>query len=96
MTLESQRTIFNIKINVDLLQSHPHAWTLDIGKHDKLDVRRGLVVMELVLTGSIADETDGEKRWVISIGGKIPLRYNKTALVTLPIIVTSEFTSHIP
>lgn len=89
---ESRHTVLDIQVDVNLLQCHPHAWTLDIGKHDKLDVRRSFVVMELILTCVVADETNGKARQVISIGVHSRRRWWNV----LPIIVTPEFASHVP
>lgn len=52
--------VFDIKINVDLLQRNSHAWTFEIGKHDEFDIGRGLVVVQLVLVGTEGDKT-GDK-----------------------------------
>lgn len=49
------RTIFNIKIDIDLFQGRPHAWALEIRKHDELDIGRGLEIMQLVLIGAVRD-----------------------------------------
>lgn len=54
--MRSQRTIFHEKVDVNLLQCNPHTGALEVGKHDELDVRRGFVVMELVLTGAVGNE----------------------------------------
>lgn len=53
-------TIFNVKINIDLLQCNPHAWALNIGKHYEFDVGRRLIIMEFVLTGTIGHKAEGE------------------------------------
>lgn len=57
--------VFNIKINVDLLQRKPHAGTFEIGKHDEFDIGRGLVVVQLVLIGTEGDKT-GDKHIIVS------------------------------
>lgn len=54
--MRSQRTVFHKKVDVNLLQCNPHAGALKIGEHDELDVRRGFVIVELVLTGAIGNE----------------------------------------
>lgn len=54
---KDQHTVFNKKINVYLLQSDPHAGALDISEHHKFDVRGRFVVMELILTRVVGDET---------------------------------------
>lgn len=47
------RTIFDVEIDVYLLQSDPHAGRFGICEHDKLDVCWRLVVMEFVLARSV-------------------------------------------
>ena len=54
--LQIPHTVFDIKIDVDLLQSDTHAGTPDVRKHDKLDVCRRFVVVKLVLASPIGDE----------------------------------------
>lgn len=49
--------VFNEDVDVDLLESIPHRPRLDIGQHDKLDIGGGLVVMQLVLRGTVGNET---------------------------------------
>lgn len=51
-----QRTVFHKEIDVDLLQRNAHAGALDIGEHDKLGIRRRLVVMKLILAGCVGHE----------------------------------------
>lgn len=51
MLLESRRTVFHEEIDIDLLEGDAHAGTLGVCQHDKLDIGRGLVVVQLVLAG---------------------------------------------
>lgn len=53
------RTIFHVEIDVDLLQGDAHAGALGVRQHDKLDIGRRLVVMQLVLAGAKGHEARG-------------------------------------
>lgn len=72
-------TVFNIKVYVDLLQSDTHAGTPDVRKHNKLDVRRCLVVVEFVLASSVGDETNVESTCQVCI---VPAEQEGTASPT--------------
>lgn len=50
------RTVFNKQIDVDLLQGDTHAGTFEIRQHDKLDIGRSFIVVQLVLVGGVGDE----------------------------------------
>ena len=60
------RTVFYKQIDVDLLKGNAHAGTLEIRQHDKLDIGRSFVVVQLVLIGGVGDEAIG---FAISAGG---------------------------
>jgi hypothetical protein len=49
-------TVFNKQVDVNLLEGDTHAGAFDIRKHDKLDVCRRFIVVELVLASSIGNE----------------------------------------
>lgn len=67
------RTIFNIKIDIDLFQGRPHAWALEIRKHDELDIGRGLEIMQLVLIGAVRDKAIN----INMLAHRQPLPYNQ-------------------
>lgn len=46
----------NIDIDVYLLQRQSHGTRFGVCEHDELDVRRGLVVVQLVLGGAVRQE----------------------------------------
>ena len=75
--------VFDIKINVDLLQRKPHAGTFEIGKHDEFDIGRGLVVVQLVLIGTEGDKT-GDKDIMVSNWLICPRRKRKSHLSSSP------------
>lgn len=72
--------VFNKDVDVDLLERVPHRARLDIGQHDKFDVGRGFVVMELVLRGAVGNET---------AVGQCPFDLGLAKDCSLPVIVPS-------
>lgn len=54
------QTVFHKEIDIDLLQRDAHAGTLEVRQHDKLDVGRRLVVVQLVLAGVVGNEAETE------------------------------------
>ena len=46
-----RRTVFDIEIDIDLLQSDAHAGALIVRQHDELDIGRCLEVVQLILAG---------------------------------------------
>lgn len=68
------RTIFNIEIDIYLFQGRPHARTLEVRKHDKLDIGRGLEIMQLVLVGAIRHKATQQ---ISPLAHCQPLPYNQ-------------------
>ena len=55
-------TIFDVKIDVNLLQRESHAWALEIREHHELDIRRRLEIVKLVLICTVGHKTAHKKR----------------------------------
>lgn len=68
-------TKLHIKININLMQHIPHVQRLRIRQHHKLDTRRRLIVMQLVLSRPIRNEAI---IWTSQLANHIPQREDRS------------------
>lgn len=55
--MDKAHTILDIQAHVNLMQHNAQIMRFRIRHHDELEIRRGFVVVELVVAGAVGDET---------------------------------------
>lgn len=78
-------TVFDVDVNVYLMQDVTHVWRTLIGEHDELYRCEGLIVVQLVLPGS-------ERYEALSL---LAVCIYPPAIALIPVVVSSKLPHHV-
>jgi hypothetical protein len=86
-------TVLDIEVDINLLEGYPHTGSLGVGEHDKLDVRGGLIVMQLVLAGPVGNEAGSSRNLLAHSHGR---QIRGGLLRCAPVLLPSQLAHHVP